>query len=245
MLQVTLRGIRAYLGRFLLTALSVMLGIAFLSGTLAFRDVLGQTFMDISSGTSSTDLTVRGEPVDSDSPFQDSNLPISSARADDVAAVDGVNSAFPIFAGSAIVIGADGQPANLAQAPPLAFGFTEQTDTDSLIAGRAPESADEVVLEEGTAEAAELGVGDSAIVLVNATPVDVEVVGIVSFDASMAGASIVFLEPDFAQESFSPSGMVAEIGVLLDEGASPIDTAARIEAELGDVTVLTPEQVQA
>ena len=199
MLQVTLRGIRAHLGRFFLTALSVMLGIAFLSGTLAFRDVLSQTFSNISSGVAATDLSVRGEALDSDSPFQSSNAPISDGLASDIEAVDGVEAAFATYSGNGILIGSDGQPANLAQAPPLAFSFIAETDGDSLIEGRAPEAPHEVVLEEGTAQAAELSVGDSAVLLINADPIDVEVVGIVSFGASMAGASITLLEPEFAK----------------------------------------------
>lgn len=245
MLQVTLRGIRAHLGRFFLTALSVMLGIAFLSGTLAFRDVLSQTFSNISSGVAATDLSVRGEALDSDSPFQSSNAPISDGLAADIEAVDGVEAAFATYSGNGILIGSDGQPANLAQAPPLAFSFIAETDGDSLIEGRAPEAPHEVVLEEGTAEAAELSVGDSAVLLINADPVDVEVVGIVSFGASMAGASITLLEPEFAKEAFSPSGMVLEIGVLLSEGADARDVTNGIKASLGeDVTVLTAEEVQ-
>lgn len=245
MLQVTLRGIRAHLGRFFLTALSVMLGIAFLSGTLAFRDVLSQTFSNISSGVAATDLSVRGEALDSDSPFQSSNAPISDGLASDIEAVDGVEAAFATYSGNGILIGSDGQPANLAQAPPLAFSFIAETDGDSLIEGRAPEAPHEVVLEEGTAQAAELSVGDSAVLLINADPVDVEVVGIVSFGASMAGASITLLEPEFAKEAFSPSGMVLEIGVLLSEGADAADVTNGIKASLGeDVTVLTAEEVQ-
>ena len=245
MWHVTLRGIRAHLGRFLLTALSVMLGIAFLSGTLALRDVLGQTFSNLSAGIATTDLSVRGTPLESQNAFESSNSPISDTLAVDVEAVDGVADAFPIYSGTAVLIGSTGQPANVGQAPPLGFSWTEETDSQFLSAGRAPESADEVVLESGTAEAAQLSVGDPAILLIDGAPRDVEVVGIVSFGSSVAGASITLLENDFARESFSPNGMVFEIGVLIEAGADPETVAATIEADLGEVDVLTAEEVQA
>lgn len=245
MWHVTLRGIRAHLGRFLLTALSVMLGIAFLSGTLALRDVLGQTFSNLSAGIATTDLSVRGTPLESQNAFEGSNSPISDTLTVDVEAVDGVADAFPIYSGSAVLIGSTGQPANVGQAPPLGFSWTEETDSQFLSAGRAPETADEVVLESGTAEAAQLSVGDPAILLIDGAPRDVEVVGIVSFGSSVAGASVTLLENEFARESFSPNGMVFEIGVLIDAGADPETVAATIEADLGEVDVLTAEEVQA
>ncbi|WP_182354503.1 ABC transporter permease [Flaviflexus huanghaiensis] len=244
MWQVTLRGIRAHLGRFLLTALSVMLGIAFLSGTLALRDVLGQTFSNLSAGTATTDLSVRGTPIESENAFDGANSPLSDTLTAEIEQVDGVDTAIPVYSGNAILIGNTGQPANVGQAPPLGFAWVEQTDSQFLSAGRAPESRDEVVLESGTAEAAGLSVGDSAVVLIDAAPMDVEVVGIVSFGSSVAGASITLLENDFARESFSPNGMVSEIGVLIGEGASPETVASAIEAAL-DVDVLTSEEVQA
>lgn len=245
MWQVTLRGIRAQLGRFFLTALSVMLGIAFLSGTLAFRDVLGQTFSNLSSGTIVSDLTVRGEPIESDMQFGGSNAPLSASLADDIAAIDGVDGAYPTYAGNAIIIGADGQPANLAQAPALGFGWTDETDTGSLLAGRAPQAAHEVVLEEGTAETADLDIGDTAVLLTDAEPLDVDVVGIVSYGSSTAGASVTLLEPEFAKESFSPNGTVAEIGVIIAEGTDPEPVTTAIEESIPDVVVLTADEVRA
>ncbi len=246
MWHVTLRGIRANLGRFFLTALSVMLGIAFLSGTLAFRDVLGQTFTNLSAGTSTTDLTVRGAPITTDSPFQGSNSPISETVAEDVTAVDGVEQAFPIYVGNGVLIGTDGQPANIAQAPALAFGWVEETDAGFLMEGTGPQLPTDVVLEAGTAETAGLGVGDTAILLVNAEPVTVDVVGIVSFGSSVAGASITILEPEFARESFSAGGLVSEIGILIEDGADPAAVAETIEETVqGDLEVLTAAEVQA
>lgn len=245
MWHVTLRGIRAHLGRFFLTALSVMLGIAFLSGTLAFRDVLGQTFSNLSAGVTTTDLSVRGPALDSDDPFANSNAPISIDMVDEVEAVDGVRLAVPTYAGSALLIGADGQPANLAGAPPLGFSWSDELDADSLIAGTGPGGPLEIVLEEGTAEAAELTVGDTTVLLINGEPLDVEVVGIVGYGTGVAGASVTLLEPGFAQQAFSPNGMVSEIGVLIDDGVDPDEAADAIEAQVPDVVVLTDAEVQA
>ncbi|MGO1472975.1 MAG: hypothetical protein ACTHV1_10610 [Flaviflexus sp.] len=82
MWQVTMRGSRAQLGRFFLTALAVMLGIAFLSGTLAVRDVLGETFDNLTEGTITDNLAVRGEELNTSDATQVGNAPSDITVAD-------------------------------------------------------------------------------------------------------------------------------------------------------------------
>lgn len=180
MWQVTMRGIRAQLGRFFLTALSVMLGIAFLSGTLAFRDVLGQTFDNLTEGTITDNLTVRGEELNTSDATQVGNATSDITVADEIHDIEGVSGAYPSFAGNAIVFDAEGQPANFAQAPALAFGWMEAIDTETVTDCRGPASQNEIALEESTSERANLWVGDETVLLINGNPMDVEVVGIVS-----------------------------------------------------------------
>ena len=164
MWQVTMRGSRAQHGRFFLTALAVMLGIAFLSGTLAFRDVLGQTFDNLTEGTITDNLTVRGEELDTSDATQVGNAPIDITVADQIHDIEGVSGAYPSF----------------AQAPALAFGWMEAIDTETVTDGRGPASQNEIALEESTAERANLWVGDETVLLINGNPMDVEVVGVVS-----------------------------------------------------------------
>ena len=47
MLKVTLKGLAAHKLRFVLTAVAVTIGVAFLSGTLVFTDTIRQTFDDL------------------------------------------------------------------------------------------------------------------------------------------------------------------------------------------------------
>ena len=51
MLRATLRGLLAHKVRLLLTAVAVVLGVAFVTGSLVFTDTLGKTFDDLFNQT--------------------------------------------------------------------------------------------------------------------------------------------------------------------------------------------------
>lgn len=239
-----MRGIRAHIGRFFLTAMSVMLGIAFLSGTLAFREVLGQTFEELTASTSGVDLTVRGEAVDSDDPFTAGNAPISIDTIAEIEKVEGLAGAYPQYSGNAMIFDHDSQPANLAQAPALAFNWIDELDDDMLIEGRNIEAPNEVILEESTAENSGLKVGDETVLLIGGSPMDVEVVGVATFGTSIAGASVTFLQEDLAAQYFSSNGMVSEITVVADD--DPVAVQDRLQEALSnEYVVMTAEEVQA
>ena len=61
--RVAWRSVRAHAKQFVLTTLAVVLGVAFLSGTLALRAVLSDTFSALTSSTITSDLYVSGEKV--------------------------------------------------------------------------------------------------------------------------------------------------------------------------------------
>ena len=64
MLRVTLRGVQGHLLRFVLTVLSVTLGVAFVAGTFVLTDSLDRTFSSIvDQGTKGLDVQVRGQEV--------------------------------------------------------------------------------------------------------------------------------------------------------------------------------------
>ena len=91
MIRVALRSVRTHLGQFLLTALAVVLGVAFLSGTLALRGVLSDAFSALTSSTLTADLYIIGERAGSgDSAVRAPTNKIDAALAGPVSGVDGV-----------------------------------------------------------------------------------------------------------------------------------------------------------
>src|SRR5690606_2111828 len=65
MRRVALRGVRAQLGRFVLSVLAVLLGVAFVAGTFSLRTMLSGTFADIVETSTVGDAYLRGAEVTS------------------------------------------------------------------------------------------------------------------------------------------------------------------------------------
>ncbi|MEU8300651.1 ABC transporter permease [Micromonospora sp. NPDC048909] len=139
MLRLTLRSLRAEALRLLLSALAVVLGVAFIAGTLIFVDGMRSGAYE-RAGTFDrhTDLGVYAE-----------RQPIPAALVDRVRAVDGVAAADGELTGTGGVLGADGRPV-------LGYGFLAAVPTDpalrsyQVVAGRLPDRAGEVVLDAPT-----------------------------------------------------------------------------------------------
>ena len=94
MLKATLRGFLAHRGRLLMSALAVVLSVAFVAGSLIFSDTVTRTFDRLFASTAA-DVTV--EPKDD----LNASVPtgavqtVPAALAAEVARVDGVASAHP------------------------------------------------------------------------------------------------------------------------------------------------------
>ena len=63
MKRVAWRSVRAHAKQFFLTTFAVMLGVAFLSGTLALRASMSETFSKLTSSTITSDLYVQGPKI--------------------------------------------------------------------------------------------------------------------------------------------------------------------------------------
>src|SRR5215207_6753487 len=111
MFTTTIRGILAHKARLLTTALAVMLGVAFLTGTLVLTDTIGRTFDNLFSDVyRDVDAVVRGEAAFegvNNSGAQRPRVDASVVRT--VAGVEGVGQAEGTIFGYARLIGKDGE----------------------------------------------------------------------------------------------------------------------------------------
>jgi putative ABC transport system permease protein len=110
MFRVTLSRLAAHRRRLLGTGLSIVLGVAFLSGTLLLGATMEANFDRLfTEAIGSTDVVVRGAVDVSTEPQQGQSLvPLSTLDA--VRDVDGVAHAEPQWQGYAQLVGADGRP---------------------------------------------------------------------------------------------------------------------------------------
>jgi len=221
MRRYALRGILAHKRRLLSTVTAVLLGVAFMAGSLVFTDTmkasLSGAFQD---GERSTDVLVRG-PVTITTGQGTQHAPVPAGLAADLAAVDGVAAVAPRLEGFAQVLGTDGKPVDdlSGGAAPsgAAWAADERLNPFELVAGRAPRGADEVVVDRSTADAADLSVGDRTSVLTGAAPQEMTVVGIATFAGqdNRAGNRTVLFSAATADRLLGGDGRVDGIALLV------------------------------
>ena len=237
MIRVALRSVRAHAGQFLLTALAVVLGVTFLSGTLALRGVLSDTFSALMSSTITADLYVTGQPIRSAQSSGGGGVlteKIDGALAERIAGIDGVRTAHAASSLNGTLVGADGSPVTSTGAPTIIVPAFPDEPGRRMVAGRAPSGTDEITLESDALKRSGLAVGDRTHLVVNGAPSEVTVVGEFTFGTSMAGATLVAVDPDWIMGLAAPDGKVSQIEINLGDGADAASVRQRITTLLPD-----------
>jgi putative ABC transport system permease protein len=242
MWRITRASLAAHKRRLLATCSAVLLGVAFLSGTL----VLIRTVTDGFSGllveaNAGTDALVRSSAEVGRGDVTQRAL-VDRSLADTVAAVDGVAAVAPRIESTTRVVGADGDP--LGSGPWIAGNWVEDDRLNpyDLAEGRPPAAPGEVVIDRAAAEEGDLAIGDTTVVR---TPelVDVTIVGLATFGSadSQGSATFVGFTTEFADEVLMPEpGKTSSIAVAAEPGVSQAELVGRIEAVLpGGVEAMT------
>jgi putative ABC transport system permease protein len=235
MLRVTLRGVRSHRLRFLLTAVAVMLGVSLVAGTYVLTDSLNATFKSIvDQASAGTDVQVRGVASDTEA-FDGTALraPLPLTLADQLKTVDGVARASADLQGTAILVGKDGTAVRSgAGSPTFGFAYSGDDPVIKLVKGRAPANKSEIAVETSTLERSGLPVGAQTKALIGNAPQSVTIVGEVSFGAGLAGATLIFLDPQTAAATFAPDGTVQSFTVAAAPGVTEGELRTRVAAAL-------------
>ncbi len=247
MSRVAWRSIRAHLGQFLLTTLAVVLGVTFLSGTLALRAVLSQTFSDLTASTLKAELYATGQKA-SDSGSSRQGGPalrkrVPASLAEELEEVKGVKAAHASSVLPITLVGADGTPVKSTGAPTLGVPVYSNGMAETLVSGSWPQGGSQIVLESDALRRSGLSLGDSTHIVVNGSPIEVEVVGEISYGAPMAGASIVGMEAQQLLALATPDGMVTDIELFLEEGSDLETVKAGVASLLpADAELMTRQE---
>lgn len=248
MLRLTLSTAWSHKRRLLGSALAIVLGVAFLNATLVLGDSARSGFETaFEEFTAGMDAVVRSDQ-ELTATDEGARVPIDATLVETVAAVDGVATAVPTVDGVAQVLDADGDPIGGNGPPTLAEAWIDDpalTGWD-LADGRAPQAAGEVVLDAGSAEEAEVGVGDAVTVLLP-EPRTFTVVGIARFgdDDSLGGTTYVGLTFAEAQDLLlGRRDLVSGVIAAAVEGLDADELTARVQAVLPDgVEALTGREL--
>ncbi|MER7107834.1 ABC transporter permease [Streptomyces sp. NPDC000229] len=241
MFRTALRNVLAHKARLLMTVLAVMLGVAFVSGTLVFTDTLSNAFRNQSAKSYDNVAVAVTSYADENDAKQEPGL--SQQTVDKIKKLNGVASVtgrVDGFAGVAdpdgklIGVGWSNKGSNFApgkDGKDAAYDFTE---------GSGPVKADQVALDKDTAVKGEYKVGDRVRVATNGPVKEYTLAGVFTTEdgAVSAGGSLVLFDTSVAQSLYLKPGYYKDLTVAAASGA---DDARILDA----VEPLIPENAEA
>ncbi|MGA5565246.1 ABC transporter permease [Streptomyces platensis] len=260
MLRTALRNVLAHKARLMMTALAVLLGVAFVAGTLIFSDTVGEAIKKAStknlSGVAVSVKTLDDENAPVTGRGGKRTTALDDKLADTVRALPGVQSVRRNVTGTATLAGPDGIPIGNGWQN-IAANF--QPDKDGydarypLMTGRGPTAAGEMALDEATAKAAGHKVGDTVRFATDGPVLTKKLVGIVTTDDPQvtAGGSLALFDTATAQKMYLHPGQYDELVVGAAPGADQQALTAKVRevlpkkrAEATSGTELAAEQSQ-
>lgn len=236
MLKATLRSFLAHKGRLLLSALAVVLSVAFVAGSLIFSDTVTRTFDRLFASTAA-DVTV--EPRDD----LNASVPtgavqtVPASLAGQVARVEGVASAHADVSVENITV-VDGENESVGPttgAPTIATDwYVTDRSPVKLTSGHAPKGAGEAMLDADTADKKHVRIGDTLTVMAQPGTFKVRIVGIATFTTTNPGAALVYLDPETAGDQLLGSADKAtSVSVDAAPGVSDTVLEQRVVAAIG------------
>ena len=240
MLKVTWRNLIARKLRLLLSAFAIVLGVAFVAGSLIFTDAMGGAFDDIIEG-STADVEIAYKGANDFDSVQDSRvIPASVVEAlEKLPEADGVHPSAMLQ--SVFVIGSDDKVVGGSGPPGLA---SNPTDAEAITGkriitlkdGALPDGPAEVALDVATAEKAGYDVGDTVTLVTPGKPpsMEAELTGVVEFGSGgLNGATLTLFETEFMQDSFfEGKDVYSAISLNTAEGVSQTELAAAAQEVL-------------
>ncbi|KOU55162.1 membrane protein [Streptomyces sp. MMG1533] len=223
-LKTSMRNFIAHKGRMALSAVAVLLSVAFVCGTLVFTDTMNTTF-DKLFATSASDVTVSPKEAKSDDTPQNGkpeSLPASTLQQ--VAKAEGVKSAEGAVSSMNVTV-VDSDNKNMGSsngAPTIAGNWTKnELRSMEITSGHAPRGPTELMVDADTADKHHLKLGDELRTISVAGDFTAKIVGVATFKVTNPGAAIVFFDTPTAQrELLGATGRFTQVNVTAAAGVS-------------------------
>ncbi len=232
--KVALRGLLSRKLRSVLTGFAVVIGVAFVVGTLVFTDTIDESFKNLFERTSQgVDVAVEGRQAVKSDFSVPPTMPADTLEK--VKSVPGVAVAEGGVTSDGTLLDKQGEVI-VSQGPPTLI-VSENTEKIFQVLdyeeGKAPASADEVALDRGTATKYDFKVGDKATVSGRAPAKQYTVSGIATIGGqdSLGGAKMVAMTLPEAQRVTGHDGYDS---ISISTGGEDPDTVkAAVTQELG------------
>ncbi|MEW1643344.1 FtsX-like permease family protein [Streptomyces sp. NPDC091219] len=224
-LKTSMRNFFAHKGRMALSAIAVLLSVAFVCGTLVFTDTMNTTFDKLFAATAS-DVTVMPKAAKSDGSTPQNGLPESLpastvarvAKAQGVKSVEGGVSSMNVT----VVDSANKNMGSSTGAPTIAGNWTKNDlRSMEITSGHAPRGPTEVMVDADTADKHHLTMGDSLRTISQTGDFTARIVGIATFKVTNPGAAVVYFDTATAQRQLlGATGRFTQIGVTAANGVT-------------------------
>ncbi|MFF0415396.1 ABC transporter permease [Kitasatospora sp. NPDC004745] len=242
MFRTALRNVLAHKGRLLMTTLAVLLGTAFVAGTLVFSDTFGNALRTQNS-KSYTDIAVtvsdheavgrgydRGDRAEA-GPSLTEDTRTAVAALPGAADARGVVSGFAGIADRKGALIGDGFSTTGTNYVPGADGTDPRYP---LVEGRGPKDAKEIALDTRTADKGGYKVGDTVRVAVNGPVMELKLTGTLHTNDPrvVAGGSLAAFDTATAQRLYLSPGHYAELDVRAKPGTDDAALLAAVKQAL-------------
>jgi putative ABC transport system permease protein len=243
MTKVAIRGLAQRKLRAFVTALAVLLGVAFIAGSYVLTDTINKSFDEIFDvAYSGTDVAISSSTTgqaDTEPP------PFPASYLDRVRQVPGVEKAVGGIFSTVSFVDAEGDRLGTGLAPEFASSTSPKPfDTLTYIEGHPPRTADTASIDESTADREGLEIGGTLRIAGEAGVKAYRIVGIQRLGDTSSGASgTAQLTLSEAQRLTGKEGEFDGISVQAAPGVSPGELSQRIRRVLPPrVTVETGTQ---
>lgn len=240
MLKATVKSLLGRKARLLLSAFAIILGVAFVSGSMLFTDRLASSMNGLLKGTlADVNVAAKGafdpESVESDLP----RVEVTRDLIAKINAVDGVEKAYGQISGMTLYpLTKDGKLIAPMGAPTITTNYTDGALSAghqpglSLKSGTAP-GPDEVLLDPASLDKSGLQVGDMIDFVDGASGqrIQFKIVGSATWSSGTTfGATYVFLNDATAQKYFTKGKDVYQsVWVTADPGADVLQVTQRVQ----------------
>ncbi|MFH9608091.1 ABC transporter permease [Streptomyces sp. NPDC017448] len=235
--KTSVRNFLAHKGRMALSAVAVLLSVAFVCGTLVFTDTMNATFDKLFT-VSSPDLTVLPKAADDNEGQPAAGKPASlpASTVQQVAKTEGVERAEGSVYSMAVTV-VDSENKNMGSqtgAPTIASNWTKNDlRSMKITSGHAPRGPTEVMIDADTAKKHKLKMGDELRTIAATGDLRAKISGIATFTVTNPGAAVVYLDTATAQKHLlGAPDVFSQILVSAKSGVSDTQLKKNVAAAL-------------